>query len=57
MTKTSDLGVNLAAAIACIFFVYFIGVTHLKYDPIWGRRISFAVPRRATLGGRLAQRP
>ena len=36
MTKSSDLRANLAVTIACLFFVYVVGVTHLKYDPIWG---------------------
>ncbi len=47
MTKPRNLTISLAATITCIFFVYFIGVTHLKYDPIWGdeyRSLSHVVP-------------
>lgn len=36
MTKSKDLQLSLLVTTVCLLFVYFIGVTHLKYDPIAG---------------------
>ena len=36
MIKSKDMRLGLLVTTACMLFVFFIGVTHLKYDPIAG---------------------